>query len=108
MKVLEIRQGDQGMVPVKCWMNGEVLDIGDIDGAEFTIGHALRFTWPETVAWEEGTFYLPLTQEETFRMRPGLIPVEGRLRFRDDRLWVIGSKKDMFLLVRECASGVKM
>ena len=61
--------------------DGAVLSPVDIDLLEFMIGE-LRFTYPEEIVSDEadGAFVLRLTQERTFALPAGYLPVQMRIK----------------------------
>ncbi len=78
---LTIMQGDQYALVFAGTENGEPLNTTEIEKIEFSVG-TLRKCWPEDVAQdEEGNFLFPLTQEETFSVRTGLVHVQIRVKY---------------------------
>ena len=65
---IRIKQGDEYSVPVLIRLNGEPVEIDEVDEAEFAFGTGLRKLYPGDVEYSraDGCFYLPLTQAETF------------------------------------------
>ena len=73
-----IKQGDAYMLPVSLTLGGESLAIDDIDMVEFHLGEGIRKEYPSQVTYDGafGTFYVPITQQETFRTM--LVRCQGR------------------------------
>lgn len=78
-----IKQGDAFSLPVAAKLNGEYLNIADVDTVEFYIGD-VRKLYPGDVTYDtdDSVFLVPLTQEETFRFPAnGSVAVDVRVKF---------------------------
>lgn len=104
MRDIEIRQGDAFSIPVEVTVDGEAVELEDLDMVEFSIGHYIRKVWPEDgVTFKNGVFYVPLTQTETFALRPEReIPLEVRVKFASGM--VLSSIPAGTVTVREAVS----
>ena len=79
---LTIMQGDQYAIPFVGKLNGEPLDLTQIEQIEFVVGK-LRKVYPgEVTADDDGTFLFPLTQEETFAFRSAMLSGQVRVKFK--------------------------
>ena len=81
---IKIKQGDAYAVPIQVRLNGELINADDVEAVEFCVGDALRKLYPEDVSYEPGnnTFYLPLTQQETFAFPAnGSVALDVRVKF---------------------------
>ena len=102
---IEIKQGDCCSIPVEILVDDESANIEDIAAVEFMVGHYVRRTYPEEVVYFDGAFHVPLTQKETFAMRPErILPLEVRVVFKNGDDTVIGSPEGASVMVRESAS----
>lgn len=107
MKLIKIRRGDQALIGVPAILNGEPVDIVNVAEAEFVMGE-LSWTWPDTCVYEDGVFYLPITQEQTFALAAGdILPIEGRIRTNVTDVWVKGAEMDVYVHVSE-STGTKI
>lgn len=87
MKRITIKQGDQFSIPIHITVNDSVLSADHADAVEFMLGN-LRKMWYASedltgdVTYEDGTFFFPLTQEETLAMPAGItLPLDVRILF---------------------------
>lgn len=81
---IRIKQGDEYSVPVLIRLNGEPVEIDEVDEAEFAFGSGLRKLYPGDVEYSQadGCFYLPLTQAETFAFPAnGTVTLDIRVKF---------------------------
>ena len=79
-----IKRGDECPLAVRVELNGQAVDISEVETAEFCLGKRLRKLYPGEVEHdaETGDFLLPLTQEETFALPPGAAPpLDVRVKF---------------------------
>ena len=65
-----IKRGDECPLAVRVELNGQAVDVSEVETAEFCLGKRLRKLYPGEVEHdaETGEFLLPLTQEETFAL----------------------------------------
>lgn len=98
--MIDVTQGDQYELEIK----GTGFVIGDVASIEFVIG-PLRKVYPGTVWYDstEGSFYFPLTQQETFRLQ-GDIPAQARVKFVGGD--VIGASMGMINMQRSLSKVV--
>ena len=104
---IKIKQGDAYAVPIQVRRNGELIDADDVEAVEFCVGDALRKLYPEDVSYEPGnnTFYLPLTQQETFAFPAGeSVALDIRVKFVGGN--VIGVQRQESFAVADAASEV--
>lgn len=81
---IRIKQGDAYAVPVQVRLNGELINADDVETVEFCVGDGLRKLYPGDVTYEPGnnTFYLPLSQSETFAFPAnGSVTLDVRVKF---------------------------
>ena len=99
-----IKEGDEYGYPVSVSLNGEPLDVANVELIEFCIGH-VRKTWPDEVSYdaEEGIFYVPITQEESFCF-PADDVIEADVRVRFLGGGVIGAEKKRYVFVNDALS----
>lgn len=81
-------QGDSYNLDVTIKNNGAAIDTADIEAIEFIL-HSLKKMYPEDVAYTEGKFRVPITQQETFRL-PSRCQMQVRVKFKGGD--VIGSE----------------
>lgn len=78
--MIHIMQGDAYplYITVKT-QAGDLLTPDDLAALEVMVGSILK-TYPETISWnvEREKFVMPLTQEETFTLTPGVQGVQAR------------------------------
>lgn len=99
-----IKQGDAMALPVEITLQGETISPEDIELAEFYVG-PFRKTYPGEVEYkaEEGLFYLPLTQEETLALPPGMaVPADLRVKFTGGD--VLGTRDMEYITVYDAIS----
>ena len=84
-----IRQGDQYNIVLKIEVNGNPINMENIELIEFTIG-TLSKNWPLEVKYNEvdKEFYFPVIQEETFKMN-NIEKYQVRIKYNDST--VVGS-----------------
>ena len=102
-----IKQGDAYAIPVRLRLDGELIDAQEVEAVEFCLGDALRKLYPEDVSYEPGnnTFYLPLTQQETFAFPAnGSVALDVRVKFTGGD--VIGVLRPDAFAVYDAASEV--
>lgn len=109
---LTIKQGDAYSIPASAKLNGEPLNMADVDTVELTVGDGketvyVRKTYPGEVELREIDnklfLILPITQEEAFTM-----PSNGAVAF-DMRVMlnggaVIGARKMVYVTVLDALS----
>ena len=103
----KIKQGDAYALPIQIRLNGELINADDVDTVEFTLGEALRKLYPGDVTYEPGdnTFYLPLTQADTFSVPAnGSVTLDIRVKFTGGD--VIGVLRPDALAVYDATSEV--
>lgn len=101
---MKIKQGDAYAIPIEIKLNGDKIDVSEIETVEFCIG-TLRKLYPETVVYEaaDGYFYLPLTQAETFAMEgDSAVRLDIRVKFEGGD--VEGVEKPVFITVVSAVS----
>lgn len=94
-------------MPIQVRLNGELINADDVETVEFCVGDALRKLYPEDVSYEPGnnTFYLPLTQQETFAFPAnGSVALDVRVKFTGGD--VIGVLRPDAFAVYDAASEV--
>ena len=94
----KIKQGDAYALPIQIRLNGELIGVEDVEAAEFCLGD---------VSYEAGdnTFYLPLTQSDTFSFPAnGSVSLDIRVKFTGGD--VIGVLRPETLAVYDAASEV--
>lgn len=82
-------QGDAYSLAVTVTNNSQTLRIDDIEKVEITLLYLQKY-YPGQITYEDGKFYFPLTQEETFRL-PKICPMQIRVKFKTGD--VLGSEK---------------
>ena len=104
---IRIKQGDQYSLPITVSLNGEPLDAGEVDSAEFTLGGYMRKLYPGEVSYSasDGCFYLPLTQENTrSSVANGSVTLDIRVKFLGGD--VIGVQRMESIAVADASSEV--
>lgn len=87
---LKIMQGDQYAIVFTGTQDGAPLDLSKIEMIEFIVGK-LRKIYPGEVTANDGKFYFPLTQEETFQFKSASQAVQIRVKFTGSAPVVIGT-----------------
>lgn len=87
---LKIMQGDQYAIVFTGLQDGAPLDLSKIEMIEFIVGK-LRKIYPGEVTANDGKFYFPLTQEETFQFKSASQAVQIRVKFTGSAPVVIGT-----------------
>lgn len=87
---LKIMQGDQYAIVFTGTQDGAPLDLSKIEMIEFIVGK-LRKIYPGEVTENDGKFYFPLTQEETFQFKSASQAVQIRVKFTGAEPVVIGT-----------------
>ena len=87
---LKIMQGDQYAIVFTGTQDGAPLDLSKIEMIEFIVGK-LRKIYPGEVTANDGKFYFPLTQEETFQFKSASQAVHIRVKFTGAEPVVIGT-----------------
>lgn len=103
----KIKQGDAYALPIQIRLNGELVDVSDVEAAEFCLGDDIRKLYPGDVSYEAGdnTFYLPLTQADTFSFPAnGSVTLDIRVKFTGGD--VIGVLRPEALAVYDATSEV--
>ena len=103
----KIKQGDAYALPIQIRLNDELIDIADVETAEFYIGEDIRKLYPGDVTYEaaDNTFYLPLTQADTFSFPAnGSVTLDIRVKFTGGD--VIGVLRPDALAVYDAVSEV--
>lgn len=104
MKLIKLRRGDQALIGFPAVLNGELIDIEKVDKMEFVMGEK-KWTWPNDGTYDDNYFFLPIMQEESFRLEPGtILPIEGRCKMKDTDVWVKGAETDVYVRVIESGS----
>ena len=81
---MKIKQGDAYAVPVAISFGETDLDLAEVDSVEFYIG-GYRKLYPGEVLYrqEDGYFYVPITQEESFSWEENSsIALDARVKWR--------------------------
>ena len=93
--MVTIKKGDAYPVPVVVKVNGQVIDDGTIYAVEL-VEMCLQDLIKEwhadgsgEVTYENGVFYFPMSQGESFDLRAGKIKMDGRVKTING--WVQGS-----------------
>lgn len=81
-------QGDAYNLDVTIKNNSSPINVADVRTVEFTLFN-LKKNYPNDVAYSDGKFHIPLTQQETFRL-PKLCQMQVRVKFKSGD--VIGSE----------------
>jgi len=100
----KIKQGDAVLVPVEVKLNGEILSIAEAEQVEFYIG-GFRKLWPGEAVYseEDGCFYVPVTQKETFSWpENSSIVIDARVKFRGGN--VQGAQRQKYATVVDAVS----
>lgn len=87
---LKIMQGDQYAIVFTGTQDGAPLDLSKIEMIEFIVGK-LRKIYPGEVTANDGKFYFPLMQEETFQFKSASQAVQIRVKFTGAEPVVIGT-----------------
>lgn len=87
---LKIMQGDQYAIVFTGAQDGAPLDLSKIEMIEFIVGK-LRKIYPGEVTANDGKFYFPLTQEETFQFKSASQAVQIRVKFTGAEPVIIGT-----------------
>lgn len=80
--VRPILQGDSYYIPIRIKVNGEYINIEEVQKVEFSFG-SLRKYYEGDVTYDGKNFLFPLTQEETINFQ-GSQQLEVRVKFTDD------------------------
>ena len=92
--MVTIKKGDAYPLPVVVKLNGQVIDDGTLYAVEIVELSLQDLTkeWKADgsgeVTFENGAFFFPLSQEETFNLRAGKIKLDVRVKTIDG--WVQG------------------
>lgn len=92
---LMIKKGDAYPIPLVVKLNGQVIDDGTIYSVEIVEFQLqdLRKEWKAdgsgAVTYENGVFYFPLSQSESFAFRAGKIKLDTRVKTING--WVQGA-----------------
>ena len=78
--MLTILQGDALSVPISIKLNGKEVTTADIQAVKVTMG-GIEKRYPGEITYDSGRFLFPLTQEETFSVRTGLVHVQIRVKY---------------------------
>lgn len=100
-----IKQGDAYDIAVSAELNGESLNVSDVESAEIMIGEGIRKVYPGEVSYdpENETFLVPVTQEETFSLTANsAVPVDLRVKFVGGS--VIGARKMIYVTTNDALS----
>lgn len=76
-----LMQGNTYRLPIRIKMDGAYLTADDVVRVEFAIGNLLM-CYPETVRYDDGAFWLPLSQKDTFALS-GWLRYQVRVLFPD-------------------------
>lgn len=87
---MKIMQGDQYAIVFTGTQDGAPLDLSKIEMIEFIVGK-LRKIYPGEVTANDGKFYFPLTQEETFQFKSASQAVQIRVKFTGAEPVIIGT-----------------
>ncbi len=99
-----MKQGDAYFLPVRVTLGSGALTIGDVTAAEFMVGDVRRM-YPGEVRYDgdDGCFYVPLTQEETFKFPAnGVVSVDVRVKFNGGN--VAGARRIAYINVVDAVS----
>lgn len=102
---MSMMQGDSYPVKLKiAALDGTVVTNGMCKCVEITLGKITR-TWPDGgVQYQDGYWYMPLTQKQTFSMVLRPQAVQARVSFRDGK--VIGGKGEAVRLSASLSSAI--
>lgn len=103
MDFITIKQGDDYKLALRLRLGGEALSVENAERIEFSLGQRLRFLWPGDVTYDDGTFYLPLTQSDTLRLTAGTeLPLDVRVKFEGGS--VVGAVRPAIVRVTDAVS----
>ena len=103
-----IKQGDAYAIPVSIKLNGEYVNVADIDTVEFYVGDT-RKLYPGDVRYSavDGCFYIPLSQAETFGFpADDAVAVDARVKFSGGD--IMGVKAKQYIPVYDATSEVEI
>ena len=98
---MAIRQGDQYNIVLKIEVNGNPINMENIELIEFTVGN-LSKKWPLEVIFNETDkeFYFPVSQDETFQFE-NYEQYQVRIKYSDNT--VVGSPINK-ISINDCLS----
>lgn len=90
---MNIYQGNTYKLPIKLSMSGKTIIADDVKKVEFAFGDVIK-TYPEDATFENDTFFVPLTQEDTFSLDPKgkALQYQVRVLFQNDSVKCTGQK----------------
>ncbi len=104
MELLRIKQGDAYSIPVELQLNGSAVDIAEVSAVEFMLGRHIRAVYPGGATYDDGVFYVPVTQKQTAALAAGLeLPLDIRVKFNGGS--VIGADGGVIVVVDDAMSG---
>lgn len=87
----QISQGDQYSIAMAIKFNGEPVDIHNVEKVEITLHNRTKL-YPEEVAFSDGVFLYPVTQEETFSL-PRIVEAQVRIKFKNANVYTSPTKQ---------------
>lgn len=103
-----IKQGDAYSLRVPLKLDDEAVTAEDLPllhCVEFMLGDEIRKVWPDDGTFSDGSFLVPLTQEETFALEEGTrVEFDVRVHFIGGA--VVGLKKKLKVKVYDAISEV--
>lgn len=101
---LWLKQGDEYFIGITAELNGERINLEDVEAVEFYLG-GMRKLYPGEVKYNEELqlFMVPVRQEDTFKMPAnGVVPLDARVKFIGGN--VSGFKTLKYITVYEAIS----
>ncbi|MBQ7459835.1 MAG: hypothetical protein IJP67_07040 [Oscillospiraceae bacterium] len=105
MAKFSIKQGDAYSIAVRAELNGESLNMAEVESVEVMIGENIRKVYPGDISYddENETLLVPVTQEETFSLTAGsTAPVDLRVKFIGGS--VIGARRMIYVATNDALS----
>lgn len=83
--MIYIMQGDSYSIPIEI-STGEnmfAIDISELDELEIIIGNIRKTLNKGTITFNDGIFYFPISQKETFSLEDGEHDIQVRVKLKD-------------------------
>lgn len=83
--MIYIMQGDSYSIPIEI-STGEnmfTIDISELDDLEIIIGNIRKTLNKGTITFNDGIFYFPISQKETFSLEDGEHDIQVRVKLKD-------------------------
>lgn len=91
-----IRKGEDKVIPIELYNNGEALLPEAVEKAVFNIGPLEKY-WPGDVLFYEGKWLLPITQNETLGIAAGMYTAEARIKLKSGEIEGVTFEKVSFV-----------